>query len=268
VASDPRVLIDEQPQPQLQLQPQRQRPRRRAIALLVSGLLIVLGFGVSQFTRGGSSPGPEPARPVGGSAQVPTVTYTKTILQKFVPRRRVETQTLETWTASRRPWLSRTVVTIAGGPRFEVGLGPVHDKVFGLEVANYLYDPSTQTRWRIALFRDPPPSHERFFKQTLAASGNRRAGTRMYLGRRVYVVRLPMGTGEQTYYFDKRTFEPLMIDVNSGYDVRTVFRTVVFKILPATKANLALTSLPAAHPRLKTVLDPTQHMRELYVYTT
>ncbi len=79
IASDPQALIEEA------RQLQRQRTRRRMIALQVAAWLIVLGVGVSQFARGHSSAGPAPTRPVAGSAQVPTVTYTKAILQKFVP---------------------------------------------------------------------------------------------------------------------------------------------------------------------------------------
>jgi hypothetical protein len=210
------------------------------------------------------SVGAPPSTP--GNPAVPTVIYTKTIVQKFAPRLRVETETLETWSASNSPLVSRTVLTIAGGPRFEMGFGLVHDRVLGRAQAFYLYDPSTQTNW---LERDgpvPPPLEQRF-KHFLADSGSPHPGTRMYLGRSVYIVRLQTGTNEQTYYIDKRTFEPLMSDVNEGYDLRTVFRTVIYKTLPATKANLALTSLPTAHPRAKTVLFPTQHMRELNVFT-
>ncbi len=152
-------------------------------------------------------------------------------------------------------------MTIARGPRFEIGLGPAHDKLLGLMQANYLYDPSTRAIWRVSSFPVPPPLEQQF-KQLLADSGNGLARTRMYLGRSVYVLKLRT-TGEETYYVDKRTFEPLMSDVNEGYRIRTVYRTVVYKTLPATKANLALTSLPTAHPRAKTVVHPTQHMREL-----
>jgi hypothetical protein len=260
IASDPQALIEEA------RQRQRRRTRRRIIALQVAAWLIVLGVGVSQFARGHSSTGPAPTRPVAGSAQAPTVTYTKAILQKFVPRIPVETQTLETWSASNSPLVSRTVVTIAGGPRFEYGLGPEHDKLLGVHQTNYLFDPSTQTNWRISSFPVPPPL-EQTFKQRLAEYGNRLAATRMYIGRSVYVLRLRMSTGEQTYYIDTRTFEPLMIDMNDGYHLRTVYQTVIYQTFPATKSNLALTSLPTAHPRAKTVLHPTQHMRDLHIYT-
>ena len=262
IASDPQALIEEA------RQLQRQRTRRRMIALQVAAWLIVVGVGVSQFARGHSSAGTAPTRPVAGSAQAPTVTYTKAIRQKFVPGLPVETQTLETWSASNSPLVSRTVVTIAGGPRFEYGLGPAQDKLLGVkQAANYLFDPSTQTNWRISSFPVPPPLEQRF-KQLLAEYRNSLTATRRYLGRSVYVLRLRMSTGEQTYYIDKRTFEPLMIDMKDGYHLRTVYRTVVYHTLPATKANLALTNLPTAHPRAKAVLHPTQHLRELSIYTT
>jgi hypothetical protein len=275
---DPQALIEEA------RQLQRQRTRRRTVAVQVAGLLIVLGFGVNHFARWGSNTGPAPLRPVAASSQVPTVIYTKSIVQRFVPRLPIETQTVETWSPSNAPWIARTIVTIARGPRVEVGSGSKHDKLLGLEQANYLYDPSTQTIWRIsslplkqanylydpaakAIWRmscGPIPSLERLFKQVLAQSGNHLAGTRMYLGRSVYVVKLRTPTGEGTYYIDKRTFVPLMNDLNGGYGLRTVYRTVVYKTLPATKANLALTSPPTAHPRAKIVLHATPHMQDLF----
>jgi len=60
----------------------------------------------------------------------------------------------------------------------------------------------------------------------LAEYGNRLTATRMYLGRSVYVLRLRMPTGDQTYYIDTRTFEPLMFDMNDGYHLRTVWATL------------------------------------------
>jgi hypothetical protein len=92
--------------------------------------------------------------------------------------------------------------------------------------------------------------------------GNRLAGTRSYLGRSVYVLELQGPDAQGTAYVDKRTFEPLVADMTANY-VRTVNRTVVFKTLPATKANFALASLPTAN-HAKTVPYVTPHVRELY----
>jgi hypothetical protein len=59
------------------------------------------------------------------------------------------------------------------------------------------------------------------------------------------------------------TFEPLVDDMTANY-VRTVNRTVVFKALPATKANFALASPADPHLHAKTVPYVTSHVLELY----
>ena len=193
------------------------------------------------------------------------MTYKKAVFQKFVPHLQVETRTIQAWSASNAPLINRQVVTIAGGPRLEIGSEPAHGKVLGLEQANYLYDASTHTIYRTGYFLAPSPQQtpERIFKHVLAEPGVRLTGTRTYLGRNVYVLKLRTPTAKGTAYVDKRTFEPLLNEVTTEY-LRTVYRTVVYKTLPANKANVALTSLTTAHPRARTVLHASPHIRELY----
>jgi hypothetical protein len=276
--SDPQALIEEA------RQLQRKRTRRRMIALQVAGLLVILAFGINHLAQGGNGAGPAPTAPPAAAAQVPTVTYKKAIYQEFVPHLRVQTRIIESWSASNTrlvnqqvvqiaglprlentPLINRQVVKISGGPRLEIGSGPAQGKMLGPEQANYLYDASTHTIYRTGYLLIPSSqlTPEQIFKHVLAEPGVRLAGTRTYLGRSVYVLKQRGPSAKATSYVDKRTYEPLMNEVTTKH-LRSIYRTVVYKTMPATTANLALTSLPTAHPGSKTVLHATPHIRQLY----
>ena len=198
--------------------------------------------------------------------QALTVTYDKIVVLKIVPHLPVEKRTVETWSASNDPLTRRQIVTIAGGPRLEIGTGPGHDHTLGSEQVNYLYDASTDTIYRtgwLPVRAGAMRTPEQEFKDVLSESGVHLAGTRTYQGRTVYVVELKTPAETGTTYVDERTFEPLLNDVR-GTDIRTVVRTLAHRTLPATAANLELTSLPAAHPGAHTSQQASPKIRQLY----
>jgi hypothetical protein len=254
---DPQALIAEARELQLQ------RARRRNILLGAIGALLVAGFGIGQLARGDGVHAAGPA--VASTAQAPTVIYEKAVFQKIVPDLPAETTMTETWSVSNDPLTTRQVVTIPGGRRLEIGSGPAHGKVLGREQANYLYDASTHTIYRTGYFLVPSPdlTPKQIFRRVLAEPGVRLAGTSTYLGRSVYVLKERNPVVKATAYVDKRTYEPLMNEVTGKY-LRTVYRVLAHKTLPATKANLALASLPTAHQNARTVLHATPRIRELY----
>jgi hypothetical protein len=259
--SDPEALIEEA------RERQRQRARRRNVAVQAAALLVILGFGISQLARGGANTQPAPQRPPTSAAHPPTVTYEKIMAQKFVPHLPSETQTIETWSSSATPGTQRQVITISGGQRVEIGIILVRDQVLGPEKVNYLYDASTNTIYRTGYvlartLEQPTPGQ--FFKQVLANPVSHLEGTRTYRGRSVYVVVLTPGAGaRQTFSFDKSTHE-VVRNVVTGTDIRTVVHTLVHRTLPGTNANLALTSLPAAHPHARTVLQAPPRIKQLF----
>ena len=185
---------------------------------------------------------------------------------KIVPGLPVEKRTVETWSASNSPATNRQVVTIAGGPRLEIGTRPGYGKVLGPEEVNYLYDRATDTVYRTGVFLDPSVSAStpvQMFKRLLASPGVRLAGSRTYRGRMVYVLQIRSREITGMIYVDKRTYEPMMSD-ERGTDLHMIVRTLAYKSLPATTANLALTRLPAAHRTAHLVLRASPHIKALY----
>jgi hypothetical protein len=256
---DPQALIEEA------RHLQRQRARRRTIVVQAAALLVILGFGINHFARGGNSAGTAPQQPLTDAAQTPNVTYRKIVGQSFVPHLPVETQTVQIWSSSATPDVVRAIVTFAQHrrSRFEFGLVYKHDKVFGVperELVFYFYDAPTDTIYRIGstLGTLPPlPPPGQIFKQVLTAPFARLEGTRTYGGRSVDVVLIqdpndPAVT-KQTLYLDKRTHEIVRSDIvftgnRPQQSPQRVLDRAQQRTLPATKANLALTSLQAAHP--------------------
>ena len=49
-----------------------------------------------------------------------------------------------------------------------------------------------------------------------------------------------------------------------GTYLHSIVRTLVYRELRGTEANLALTSLRTAHPQAHVVLHPSPHIRSLY----
>jgi hypothetical protein len=246
---------------------QQRRARRRTAVVAIAALLVLLGFGVNQLARGGSGAEATPMPPAMVVARSPTVTYEKIVVQKFVPHLPVEKRTIETWSSSTSPATERQIVTIAGGPRLEIGSGTGQDKVLGALEVNFLYDAATKTIYRTGYYpadrAETKPSLKDIFKRVLASPGARLAGTRLYRGHPVYVIQLRHRGSRVVTFVDKRTYEPMFSEFVTT-DLRTVVRTLAFKTMPATQANLALTSLAATHPGARTVLQASLHIKDLY----
>jgi hypothetical protein len=255
----PEALIEEA------RQLQRKRKRRRSIILGAAAAFVALGFGIYQLAQGGNNVGATPPAAAGAAQPPPAVTYEKIVIRRFVPHLPVETTTIETWTAPDGT-SNRRVVTNDGGPRIEISTAPGIDKVLGPVKMNYLYDTATGKIYRAGYELPPltkPPSNEQQFKRVVAQPYVHLAGTTTYRGRKVYVLKLKDEENHGTVYVDERTYEPLM-QTQTGTDMRLDVRTLAYKTLPATPANVALTSLPSLHPKARIVLHPTLRIRELY----
>jgi hypothetical protein len=255
------MLLLADPEPKALIQEarrrQRQRSRRRTVVVAIASMFVLLGFGINQLARGGSSERATPLTPAAVAADPPTVTYEKIVVQKIVPNLPIEKRTIETWSSSNDPVTERQVVTLAGGPRFEIGSGPGQDKVLGKEEVNYLYEGSTNTIYRTGYYpvghEGPTMTRKAVFRHVLTEPGVRLAGSRLYRGHPVYVVDAKRSWFRVITFVDKRTYEP-MLSEGFSTDLLTIVRTLAFKTLPATQANLALTSLAGAHPGARTVL--------------
>jgi hypothetical protein len=137
--SDPELLIEEA------RQRQRQRAKRRKIAFVAVGVLAVLGFGINQLVRGESGVHAKPLPSIAGGADPrPAVVYEKIETVKVVPHLPIERVTVETWAATNAPSTVRKLVTVAGGPSLEIGVGPGHGMGRGEQIT-YLYLASTNT---------------------------------------------------------------------------------------------------------------------------
>jgi hypothetical protein len=255
---DPEALIEEA------RQLQRQRTRRRNIQLQITAALVISGVGITLLVRGGSSASTAPHQSSISAAQTPTVTYKKIVSQSFGPHIRIKKQTVQVWSSSATPDVVRAIVTFPGHGhgRYEFGLVYKHDKVFGVperEIVSYYYDAPTDTIYPIGSTIGPiplPPAGQ-ILKQVLATPFARLEGTRTYEGRRVGVVVIqqphdPVVT-KQILYLDKRTHEIVRSDIvftdnRPLGSPKSVLDRARQRTLPATKANLALTSLQAAHP--------------------
>jgi hypothetical protein len=255
---DPQALIEEA------RQLQRERARRRTIVVQAAALLVILGFGINHFARGSSSAGTAPQQSLAVAARTPTVTYKKIVSHHFGPHVPFKTQTVRIWSSSATPDVVRAIVTFSGYPRrFEFGLVYKHEKAFGVperEIVFYFYDAPTDTIYRIGSTLGtltPLPPAGKILKQVLATPFARLEGTRTYEGRSVDVVVIqqphdPVVT-KQTLYLDKRTHEIVRSDIVFTENrplgsPKSVLDRAQQRTLPATEANLALTSLRAAHP--------------------
>jgi hypothetical protein len=259
---DPEALIEEA------RQLQRQRARRRNIVVQAAALLAILGFGINHFARGGRTASTARQQPLISAVETPTVTYKKVVSQRFVPHLPVETYTMQIWSSSATPDVVRAIVSGPPGRRVELSIVLRHDKVRGLEQVFYLYDAPTDTIYPIGsgLVSPPPPPARQILKQVLATSFARLEGTRTYGGRSVYVVVIQrphdLFETKQSLYLDKRTHEIVRSDIVST-DLRVLDRRIQQRTLPATKANLALTSLPAAHPHARIAREEPRRIQRL-----
>jgi hypothetical protein len=255
---DPQALIEEA------RRRQRRRARRRNILLGALAALLVAGFGVARLIGGGGAVHAAGPAAAASTSAARTVSYQKTVTRKIVPGLPNETSTTETWSPSNDSSTNRQVVVTAGGKRLEIATTPAHAKILGAEQSSYLFDPSTNTIYRTGYITASAVTPDEQFEQLLAELGVRVAGTGSYLGRSVYVVEArPAPAGKVTYYIDRHTHAILMSDIRT-VDLRLITRTVAYKLLPATKANLALTSLTGTHPGARVVLHASPRIRALY----
>jgi hypothetical protein len=262
---DPKAATSDEPQALIEeaRQLQRHRARRRTIVVQAAALLVILGFGINHFARGGNSASTAPQQPLIRAAQPPTVTYKKIVSHYFGPHVRITTEIVQAWSSSATPDVVRVIATYPGHGhgRYEFDLVYKHDKVSGVperEIVSYFYDAPTNTIYRIGSTLptlEPLPPPAQILKQVLTTPFARLEGTRTYEGRAVDVVVIqpphdPVVT-KQTVYLDKSTHEIVRNDLVFTDDRMTPKRVLDLaqqRTLAATKANLALTSLQTAHP--------------------
>ena len=257
---DPEALIEEA------RQLQRQRARRRTIVVQAAALLVILGFGINHFAAGGNSSGSAPQQPLISAARTPTVAYKKIVSQYFGPHLWIKKQTVQVWSSSATPNVVRAIVTFPGHGHGQYEFGLVYKSP---ELVSYYYDAPTNTIYRIGSTFGPiplPPPGQ-VLRNVLATPFARLEGTPTYAGRSVDVVLIqaphdPVVT-KQTLYLDERTHEIVRSDIvftdnrPLGSPKRVLDRAQQ-STLPATKKNLALTSLQTAHPgaRIARVAPP------------
>ena len=255
-----------------------------------SALLVIVGLGVGRLAQGGGAVQGSP--PTAGTAPPPTtVTYRKIELTKIVPHLPVEKRTIELWSSSAPPHVQRAVVSIQGGRRFEVGTALRRDKLLGLLKVAYFYDASTNTIYQAGYLMTAPdpspgwfvipaplgmggsvvpapagkhPTPRRFFNVLSRDPTWHIRGPHNYRGRSVYVAAHldPTSHARQTFYFDATTYEPVRNEIDVD-DLRVVETTVARTTLTATKVNLALASLRAAHPHAHISLHPPLRIKQL-----
>src|SRR5262249_50221298 len=108
-----------------------------------------------------------------------------------------------------------------------------------------------------------PSTPQQMFNRVLAEPEVRLAGMRTYRGRRVYVLAIRNTDVTGTVYVDKHTYKPMMCD-ERGTDLHVIVRTLAIRTLPATSANLALTSIRTAHPQAQVVLHAPPRIKSLF----
>lgn len=263
--TSPELLIEEA------RQRHRQRAKRRTAVLVGVGVLALLGFGIYQVEHGGG--GAQAAKP--GAAAVaadpkPTVLYRKIETVKIVPHLPVERRTIEVWSTTNAPLAYRELVKTTGQPALEIGASVSDDPAFGTLQAVYLYQGSNNTIHRTGAYSVPPQpqpqpsmSPEQAYRRLIAQPGVHPKSSRLN-GRPVYVIR---NAGlRTTFYVDQHTYWPIMTVYRSPY-LTVIKRTLARKTLPATQANLKLTTLAKAHPGAR-VRPATPRIKALYGLAT
>jgi hypothetical protein len=257
ITDEPQTLRVTEPELLIEEARERQRKRHRWGAVLVAGVvLVVLGVGIARIGRSNNPAPPQKAPKLPPAiAEQPGVVYEKVEVVVTTPHVPTVLRTGEIWFSTAAPWAYRELLTIAGEARFEVGAQQHQDPKFGREQLVYLYDARSDTIYRTGanlLPTTPAPSPRALFKRLLAQPGVVLAGTRMFEGHKVYVARsygsTSIGNTSETMYVDTATYRPLL-SVATSPDLRSTVRILVYKTLPATPANLKLTSLARSHPR-------------------
>jgi hypothetical protein len=244
--SDPELLIAEA------RELQRRRQKRQTAALSVAGIVAILGVGAYRVVRGErAAPAPRP-QPSFVVARRPVVVYEKVETVVTSLHHPIFTRTGEIWFSSTAPWNYRELLTIAGGATVEVGARLGRDPRLGAErlVLVYLFDAKANTIYETGAIAVPPPPPAPPFKTLVTLRGVRVAGTRLFDGRKVYVVHVdgpPPVRATSTFYFDTATHQPLLEVETDPLGSTYTIRVLAYETLPATRMNLDLTSLSGTH---------------------
>jgi hypothetical protein len=269
--TSPELLIEEA------RQRQRQRARRRTAVLVAVGVFAMLGFGIYRVAQGGGADAATRGAAAVAAAPKPTVLYRKIETVKIVPHLPVERRTVEVWTASNAPLGYRELLKTTGQPSLEIGAAASHDPTLGRLHAAYLYQASTNPLYQTGAELVPPPppqpqasNPEQAYRRLIAQPGVRLSGTSTVNGHPVYVIRLPargdIDIRGAVLYIDQRTYLPIMTVFHST-DYTVIKRMLDRKILPATEANLKLTTLTNAHSGAR-IRPATPRIKAIYGLAT
>ena len=153
---------------------------------------------------------------------------------------------METWRGSDGSF--RALVTPRwGGPRVEIGTGPAS------RIVPSSYDPKTNTIQEACSVLRPTADPVAALRKALASRAVRVDGTTTINDRAVDRIRTDANGARYTLYIDPHTYLPVETISTyefKGHPIRDVSR-FTFDRLPATEANLRLTSLTAEHPNAK-----------------
>jgi hypothetical protein len=250
----PERLIDAELLVEEARQRQRRRQRRQAAALAAAMIVAGLGIAATRIVWGRNAPSAQkPPLVLPLARQQPGVIYEKVEMVIRTPHLPTVRRTGEIWFSTAAPAAYRELLTIPGRAPFEVGAGPDRTPMFGPEQLVYLYDAKADTIYRTGAYLSPAraPGLRTRFQRLLAHPGEVQVGTRRFEGHRVYVARsygtTAFGWTSDTEYVDTATYQPLL-SVTTGPGLRSTVRVLVYRTLPATTANLRLTSLPRSHP--------------------
>jgi hypothetical protein len=250
---DPELLIEEA------RQRQRRRQRRKLTGLVGVILVSLLGIGISRTIPGDNAASAQNRSTLSAIGVRHAVIYEKVEMVITTPHVPTVRRRGEVWFSTATPWAYRELLEIPGRPLFEVGAATGRDPTLPRlrrEQFVYLYDAQTDTIYRTGAYMLTPPQTLRsLFRQFLAQPGVALVGTRRFDSHEVYVARsfgnTSFGKTSETMYVDTTTYQPLL-SVSTSPDFRSTTRILFSRTLPATAANLKLTSLAQSHPRART----------------
>jgi hypothetical protein len=270
---------------------QRRRLRRQTAALVALSGLVILGVGAYRIADSGqAAPAPKPRGTVLVAHQPVFVIYEKVeTVMSATGRFPAVRETGEIWVSTGAISTYREILTSPGRPTLEVGQGTARDPKFGAVNDVYLYDAKANTIYLTGAFPagPPPPPLTRsaflhrlaqIYHQLIVHPSVRVTGTRLFEGHKVYVVRVYAPSSATfdasgqlvtraskpiaTMYYDKATYRQLLLE-SSGPGNAITTRVLAWRTLPATSANLRLTSLARAHPGVRVHTAP-QSIKKLY----
>jgi hypothetical protein len=235
----------------------RTPPHRRArtgppvprLGLVGASCLAALAFALAVMLPGG---GPDVIERAQAALQPEreAVLHLRVVVHLRGPRGTRPLMRVDTWQLTEPPFPARAVTVAPGGRVREAGYSP--DGVFVYdrrrrEVRRIRSEPTNPLQLRL---EDPVQE----IRDELGRGGARVTGRVRIGGKDAYRIRL----SETTYLADAQTFRPLQVvgtiptrDGRAG----TVYiaRFLVYRLLPASPQNRALTSVVRAHPHARTV---------------